>query len=256
MGIAAADVNLDGYQDYFLTSMADNKLQFLKDPASGLPDFADLAFKSGVTAHRPYTGGDTRPSTAWHAQFADVNNDARLDLFVAKGNVAQMPDFAEADPNNLFLGQPDGTFVEAGDRAGVASFGIARGAQVVDLNLDGRLDILVVNRWTPAEVWRQTGPETGGWLQVRLQQTGANRDAIGAVIELRRGAVVERHEVASGGGHVSGSTGWLHFGLGASPTVDLRVIWPDGTAGDWLTLPAQSFQILRPDAPPKAWQPG
>jgi enediyne biosynthesis protein E4 len=58
MGIAAADVNLDGYQDYYLTSMADQKLQFLKDPASGKPDFADLAFKTGVTAHRPYTGGD------------------------------------------------------------------------------------------------------------------------------------------------------------------------------------------------------
>lgn len=101
MGIATADVNLDGYPDYFLTSMADNKLQFLKDPASGLPDYADLAFKSGVTAHRPYTGGDLKPSTAWHPQFADVNNDGRLDIFVAKGNVAKMPDFAALDPNNL-----------------------------------------------------------------------------------------------------------------------------------------------------------
>jgi hypothetical protein len=255
MGIAAADVNLDGYQEYFLTSMADNKLQFLKDPASGKPDYADLAFKSGVTAHRPYTGGDLRPSTAWHAQFADVNNDGRLDLFVAKGNVAKMPDFAEADPNNLLLGQPDGTFVEVGDRAKVASMGIARGAQLVDLNLDGALDLIVVNRWTPAEVWRQSGP-LGNWVQLRLQQPGTNRDAIGAVVEVRRGEVVERHEVASGGGHVSGSVGWLHFGLGATDAVDLRVIWPDGTVGDWLTLPAQSFQILRPAAAPEGWRPG
>ena len=84
---------------------------------------------TGITAHRPYTGGDLNPSTAWHPQFADVNNDGLLDLFVAKGNVAQMPDFAAKDPNNLLLGQGDGTFVEAGDRAGVASFGIARGAR-------------------------------------------------------------------------------------------------------------------------------
>jgi enediyne biosynthesis protein E4 len=91
-----------------------------------------------------------------------VNNDGRLDLFVAKGNVAKMPDFAALDPNNLFLGKADGTFVEAGDRAGVASMGIARGAQVVDLNLDGLLDIVTVNRWTPAEVWRQTGESAGG----------------------------------------------------------------------------------------------
>jgi enediyne biosynthesis protein E4 len=59
MGIASADVNLDGYPDYYLTSMADNKLQVLKDPSTGLPDYADIAFKSGITAHRPYTGGDS-----------------------------------------------------------------------------------------------------------------------------------------------------------------------------------------------------
>ena len=253
MGIASADVNLDGYPDYYLTSMADNKLQVLKDPASGKPDFADIAFKSGITAHRPYTGGDLNPSTAWHPQFADVNNDGLLDLFVAKGNVAQMPDFAAKDPNNLLLGQGDGTFVEAGDRAGVASFGIARGAQVVDFNLDGLLDLVVVNRWEPAQLWRQTGALAGGWVQVRLQQDNVNRDAIGSVVEIRRGDKVERHEIVSGGGHASGSVGWLHFGLGAAETVELRVIWPDGTADDWLTLPARSFQILRPGQTAKEW---
>jgi enediyne biosynthesis protein E4 len=255
MGIAAADVNLDGYQDYYLTSMADQKLQFLKDPASGKPDFADLAFKTGVTAHRPYTGGDLKPSTGWHPQFADVNNDGRLDLFVAKGNVAKMPDFAERDPNNLLLGQADATFVEVGDKAGVASMGIGRGAQVVDLNLDGLLDLVVVNRWTSAEVWRQTGASGGNWVQVRLTQDGANRNAIGSVIEVKRGDSIERHEVAAGGGHVSGSVGWLHFGLGAEEAAELRVIWPDGQAGDWLTLAPGSFHILQPGALPERWTP-
>jgi enediyne biosynthesis protein E4 len=259
MGIATADITRDGYPDYFLTSMADNKFQALKDPASGLPDYADIALKSGITAHRPYAGGDTKPSTAWHAQFADVNNDGWLDLFVAKGNVAKMPDFAEKDPNNLLLGQPDGTFVEAGDRAGVASMAIARGAQVVDLNLDGLLDIVAVNRWTEAQVWRGLGAETdeaaGQWLQLRLAQPGSNRDAIGAVIEVRRGDQIERHEVTSGGGHVSGSVGWIHVGLGNEASVELRVIWPDGTADDWLDLPAASFQILAPGQPPTAWLP-
>jgi enediyne biosynthesis protein E4 len=254
MGIASADVNLDGYPDYYLTSMADNKLQVLKDPASGKPDYADLAFKSGITAHRPYTGGDQNPSTAWHAQFADVNNDGLQDLFVAKGNVAKMPDFAEKDPNNLMLAVEDGTFVEAGDKAGVASMAIARGAQVVDLNLDGKLDLLVQNRWSGPEVWRQTG-ESGNWVQVQLAQDGTNRDAIGAVIEIKRGETVERHEITSGGGHASGSVGWLHFGLGMADTVEMRVIWPGGIEGAWLTLPAATFQVLRPETAPELWTP-
>ncbi len=256
MGIASADVTLDGFPDYFLTSMADNKLQVLKDPGKGNPDYADIAFKSGVTAHRPYTGGDMRPSTAWHAQFADVNNDGLQDLFVAKGNVAKMPDFAEKDPNNLFLGLGDGTFVEAGDRAGVASMAIARGAQVVDLNLDGKLDLVVQNRWSGPEVWRQTSDLAGGWVEVRLEQAAANRDAIGSVVEIRRGDKVERHEVVAGGGHASGSVGWLHFGLGAEPEAELRVIWPDGAEDDWMTLPSGTFQILRPSQKAEAWTPG
>jgi hypothetical protein len=233
--------------------MADNKLQVLKDPASGKPDYADLAFKSGITAHRPYSGDDLKPSTAWHPQFADVNNDGILDLFVAKGNVAKMPDFAAKDPNNLLLGQADGSFVEAGDRAGVASFAISRGAQLVDFNLDGLLDLAVVNRWEPAQLWRQTGTTEGSWLQVRLQQDGANQDAIGAVVEIKRDDKVERHEIASGGGHLSGSVGWLHFGLGAAEMTELRVIWPDGSEGDWLTLPGRSFQILRPGQAAEGW---
>ncbi|MGL4238842.1 CRTAC1 family protein [Tabrizicola sp.] len=256
MGIASADVNLDGYPDYYLTSMADNKLQVLKDPASGKPDYADVALKSGITAHKPYTGGDFKPSTAWHPQFADVNNDGWLDLFVAKGNVAKMPDFAELDPNNLLLGQGDGTFLEAGDRAGVASMGVARGAQVVDFNLDGQLDLVVVNRWTPAEIWRSTGALEGNWVQVRLQQEGANRDAIGAVVEIRRGEAVERHEIAAGGGQVSGSVGWLHFGLGEATEAEMRVVWPDGTEGAWMSLPAGTFQVLRPGSPAESWTPG
>jgi hypothetical protein len=117
MGIASYDLTGDGYPEYYLTSMADNKLQALQDGASR-PAYADVAFRRGATAHRPYTGGDIHPSTGWHAQFEDMNNDGLADLFVAKGNVAEMPDFAMKDPNNLLLGLSDGGFEEAGDRAG------------------------------------------------------------------------------------------------------------------------------------------
>ncbi len=256
MGIASADITLDGYPDYFLTSMADNKFQTLTTPEPGAkPIYSDLAFARGITAHRPYTGGDFKPSTAWHPQFADMNNDGRLDLFVAKGNVARMPDFAADDPNNLLLQNEDGTFSEAGDKAGVASMKIGRGAQVVDFNLDGALDLVVVNRWESAEIWRGDTNLSGAWVQVRLDQPGPNRNAIGAVVEVRRGEVIERHEITSGGGHMSGSLGWLHFGLGSDAKADLRVIWPDGTEGPWQSLPARAFYTLNRGSEPAVWQP-
>ncbi|MBU1305643.1 MAG: VCBS repeat-containing protein, partial [Alphaproteobacteria bacterium] len=155
MGIASHDLDSDGYPEYFLTSMADNKLQTLASPAEDArPDYKDVAFDRRVTAHRPYFGTDLRPSTAWHAEFNDVNNDGLADLFIAKGNVAEMPDFAMHDPDNLLLQAPDGKFVEQGEAAGIANNGIARGAALADFNMDGLLDLVVVNRNAGAQLWR------------------------------------------------------------------------------------------------------
>ena len=61
-----------------------------------------------------------------------MNNDGVVDLFVTKGNVEAMPDFAAKDPSNLLLGDADGTFSESGDAAGIATFTRSRGAAVVD----------------------------------------------------------------------------------------------------------------------------
>lgn len=256
MGIASYDLDFDGYPEYFLTSMADNKLQTL----AGIPEgsrppatFKDVAFAKGVTAHRPYMGSDLRPSTAWHTQFEDINNDGLVDLFIAKGNVAKMPDFAMKDPNNLLLQASDGKFQEAADKAGIANNGTSRGAALADFNLDGLLDLVVVNRWETAQLWRNTSDNAGKWIQVKLQQPGANRDAIGSWLEMKRGEQVVRREITVGGGHASGQSGWWHVGLGDAAQAEMRVVWPDGSSGDWQGLDSNSFYIFEPSKPAKVW---
>ena len=258
MGIASADINTDGYPDYYLTSMADNKLQTLVPAVEGAPlkpGFADVAFAKGVTAYRPYTGGEVKPSTGWHAQFEDVNNDGKTDLFVAKGNVWEMPDFALRDPNNLLMQGADGTFSEAGDVAGVASLETARGAGLADFNLDGLMDLVVVNRNSPAQIWRNTTKGAGNWVQVALAQAGANPDGVGAWVEVRSGDLKLQREITSGGGHASGQAGWWHFGLGGAASAEIRVIWPDGSAGDWQAVAANGFYIVARDQAAVAWVP-
>ena len=252
MGIASHDLTGDGYPEVFLTSMSDNKLQTL-ETGPGQPRYMDIAFKRGATAHRPYVGGDVRPSTAWHAQFADLNNDGLTDLFVVKGNVSSMPDFAALDPNNLLLQTADGQFVEAGHTAGLASVLRGRGGLVVDFNGDGLLDVVVVNRGDRAQLWRQLpspSPDAAHWLQLRLRQEGGNRDAIGAWVEVRTGTpehpVVQRQELTVGGGHASGHLGWMHFGLGPASRAEVRVQWPHGDWSAWQAADANSFYTLSP----------
>lgn len=259
MGIASHDLDFDGYPEYFLTSMADNKLQKLGEiPADGKPkpSYNDVAFTKGATAHRPYVGGEIRPSTAWHTDFEDVNNDGRTDLFIAKGNVAKMPDFAEKDPNNLLVQGEDGKFTEMGDKAGVASMATGRGGALADFNLDGQIDLLVVNQGSAVEIWRNTTDTPGHFLQVALRQEGPNRDAIGAWIEVKTGDHVQRREITIGGGHVSGKTGWWHFGLGDQAETEIRVLWPDGEAGEWQAVEADGFYVVQRGAVPRAWKPG
>lgn len=247
MGIAARDLDANGFNEFYLTSMADNKLQVLVPPKDKtLPQYADQAFKRGATAHRPFTGGDPRPSTAWHAQFEDVNNDGLADVFVVKGNVSQMPDFAQKDPNNLMLQRADGSFLEVAETSGALSFANGRGGAVADFNADGKLDLLVVNRWEAPEVWRNVSDGTGGFVSVRLQQAGANRDAIGAWVEVKTEAGLQRREITVGGGHMSGQLVPWHFGLGAAGRAEVRVIWPDGQASDWVKAqPGEAVTLKR-----------
>jgi hypothetical protein len=250
MGIASEDITGDGYPEVFLTSQGDNKLQTLADgPAQ--PTYEDIALERGATAHRPYTGGDVLPSTAWHAEFADVNNDGFPDLFVAKGNVEAQEGYAMNDPSNLLIGQSDGTFVEGGEAAGIVSYDRARGAALADLDLDGLLDLVVANRVEPVTVWRNVGSgdvdapvAMGNWLGVRLQQPAPNVDGIGAWVEVRVGERTHVHEVTVGGGHAGGQLGWLHVGLGDADSAELRVHWPDGEIGPWMEAEAGGFAII------------
>ena len=262
MGIASYDLTGDGYPAVFLTSQGDNRLQTLAVGPSR-PTYRDIGSKRGVNAAQPFTGGDVRPSTAWHAQFDDVNNDGFVDLFISKGNVTDQPDYAQKDPSDLLLGRSDGTFAESADAAGILSFDRARGAALADFGLDGSLDLIEVNYGAPVRIWRNVGSGSaahpaamGGWLGLKVEQPAPNVDAIGAWIEVRVGDRIQRREVTVGGGHAGGQLGWVHFGLGDARGADVRVDWPGGETGPWLHVSADQFIVIQPGANgARPWSP-
>ncbi|MCP4380765.1 MAG: CRTAC1 family protein [Hyphomicrobiales bacterium] len=245
MGIASRDITGDGIPEIYLTSMADQKLR-VRDPDAAGPRYHDEAYKRGANAQKPYTGGDGRPSAGWHAAFGDIDNDGFDDLFVAKGNVEQMPDMAMDDPNNLLIQRGDGMFVEHGLEAGVASLARSRGAALADFNRDGKLDIIVVNRRANVEILENATPETGKWISVDLSQPAPNRNAVGAWIEIRAGDRHWHREVTIGGGHAGGVAGPEHFGVGDADEVEIRVTWPDGDQTMWMrTRSGQPVRVTR-----------
>ncbi|KUF12123.1 CRTAC1 family protein [Pseudoponticoccus marisrubri] len=251
MGIASRDITGDARPEIAVTSMADQKLFQLQGDGTA-PGFASIAYARGTTAHVPYMGDEGRPSTGWHVQFGDVDNDGRDDLFIAKGNVNQMPSIAVRDPDNLLMQGPDGQFVEKGDVAGIGSFDRGRGGALVDLNRDGRLDLVVVQRRAALKLYRNVTKPTGHWLKLRLSQDAGNVDAVGARIELETGSGRQLREITVGGGHAGGQMGYQHFGLGAARGARLRVRWPDGTVGPWHAVQADRHLHLARGGTPEA----
>jgi hypothetical protein len=262
MGLSSYDVTGDGLPEIFITSQGDNKLQTLEDGASS-PTYRDIAVERGVAATRPFTGGDILPSTAWHPEFDDVNNDGFVDLFVSKGNVEAQPDYATRDPSNLLLGQPDGTFAEGAEEAGIVGFDRARGATLVDLNLDGLLDLVVVNRRQPVDLWRNVGAGTasepapmGHWLALDVEQPAPNVDAVGAWVEIEAQGRTWLREITVGGGHAGGESGPIHVGLGDATEADVRIQWPDGETGPWMRVEADQLATIRRGATEATrWRP-
>ena len=268
MGIAEGDLDGSGFPEYFLTSMGDEKLQKLDAEEGGrgdAPVYRDIAGEVGATAHIPYAGGDKRPSTAWHSEFADFNNDGLLDIFVSKGNLEQMPDFAANDPSNLLLGQWNGKFAEAGDQAGIAMNRKGRGALIADFNLDGMLDILQINRGSQAALFRNLGAKCddgrvipmGNWTEIKLVEPNPNRNAVGAKIAIKTGTRTQTRFVSVGGGDASGHAGFVHVGLGTAERAEIRVQWPDGEWSYTYRVFANQFVVVDRSKPQaEYWYPG
>ena len=263
MGIATYDLDGDGRSEVYLTSQSASKLQTIQaNAAPGAPAYVDIGLQRGVNVSHPFTGADMDlPSTAWHPEFADVNDDGLVDLFVSKGNVTAQLDYAIEDPSNLLLGQPDGTFRETAEAAGILTFDRGRGAALADFDLDGRLDLIEVFYDAPVRIWRNLGPVDAAaaaaahWLAIAPRQRAPNVDAIGGWLEVRSGSQTWRRELAVGGGHAGGQLGWVHFGLGTATSAEARVRWPDGTTGPWQAVPVDGFAIIDRAAGVQPWTP-
>ena len=79
------------------------------------------------------------------------------------------------------------------------------------------------------------------------RQRRANTRAIGAFVAARLldGRILTQ-EITLGGGHASGESGSLHFGVGKNDYIDLQITWPDGEVSDWQRLDVNAvYEIVR-----------
>jgi hypothetical protein len=235
MGIAYGDYDADTIPDLLVTNFMDETDTLYRAAGAGL--FADHTGRAGLAP-------PTRSMVGWGTQFVDFDNDGRMELFVANGNINDVEDQTGEEyamRPQLFMAASNGALVDIADDAG-PYFGrrwVARGAAFADLDNDGRVDIVVSHLREPAAVLRNETTERGASLTLRLvgradADGGSSRDALGARVEVEAGSLRLVRDVVGGGSYLSASPYDVHLGLGEFQRIDrLTVHWPSGRSQSW-----------------------
>ncbi len=196
----------DGRPDLAVTALAGETFPLYRNEGGGA--FRDAGVSSGL-------GALTVRRSGWGIAFGDFDNDGAVDLFTANAHVNDRIDQFEAslylEPNRVYRNAGKGRFVDVSATVGEAFQQPAahRGAVTADLDGDGRLDVVTTALGGPAEIWKNTSPSTGHWLEVRLRGTAASRDGMGARVRIG----TQTAWITTSASYASSKPPMAHFGL-------------------------------------------
>jgi hypothetical protein len=262
------DYNNDGLLDIYVTNMTE---PYLHECNMLWENFGDFNF---TDVSKETNSCDT--GWGWGAKFLDVDNDGKLDIYVANGFVSEgdkeymekllefifmenvnLPDATRwpdmkgysmgGNEKNYLLHQKYGFFKSIGAQAGVDDLGDARGVAVADFDQDGRMDIIVTNVNGPVKVYQNTSKTKNNWISIKLQSDQNNNYlAIGARVKIKSGNLSQIREIMTASGFEAQSTTVAHFGIKKSKTVNEVVItWPDGSVSQYKNLEANNHYMIK-----------
>ncbi len=215
-GVAAGDINNDGYPDIYAAVHKDQ----LQAPGNylfrnnGDGTFTDITQSAGTIG---------QPSTRT-ASFADVNNDGWLDILVDD----------HYHGNHLYRNNGDETFDEVAEelniRDVVSSWEIGGdyfGTSWGDYNLDGAIDFFGSGHMSRQKLYEnQNCPNN--FLNIELTGTISNHNAVGARVEVIAGDLHTYHSIIAGDGGNNFHSHPVEIGLGSNTFADEIIIyWPN-----------------------------
>ncbi|MCY3860074.1 MAG: CRTAC1 family protein [Gammaproteobacteria bacterium] len=227
MGIVATDIDDDSDQDVIVVHITTQSDYVFSNEGDY---FRDVAPQVGMSIH-------SQRYTRFGLVVNDLNNDGWLDIFEANGAVSRLskPHNGDqfAEPNSLYAGNADGKFEMINYDGGIFT---SRAAAVGDVNNDGTLEIVVVDRDATVKLLVNHSQRLGNWILLNLRDT-YNRPALGAKVSLNIGDRTVTRVVQQASSYLASNDPRLHFGLGGNPGVsNVRIRWLSGAEKqiDWL----------------------
>jgi hypothetical protein len=229
MGIDAARFTDDGKLGIAIGNFANEMTAlYVGGATAGL--FTDESISWGV-------GPTSRLPLKFGVMFFDWDLDGRLDLLSVNGHLEEEITKVQASqkyrqPAQLFWNAGAAGFVPVGpEQAGSALFTpiVGRGCAQADLDGDGDEDLLFTQTGGAPLLLRNDRPIDRRWVRLKLVGTRANRDALGATVQLKAGGKTQWRTVTANRGYLSSSALPLTFGLGEATGVEsIEIVWPGG----------------------------
>lgn len=228
------DANNDGRLDLFVAGYQAGGVGDIAATYLGLPSRAErprLYLNRGAGRFEsPEPSGLATAMLVMGANFGDVDNDGRLDIYLGTGE----PDMAALLPNRLFW-NGGGVFEDVTSAAGVGHLQKGHAIAFGDVDEDGDQDIYAdmggaYSGDVARNVLFENPGQAGAWVKVQLEGTRANRCGIGARIAVR----IEGpegpgmlHRVVGSGGSFGASPLRQEIGLGAADRIEsIEILWP------------------------------
>jgi enediyne biosynthesis protein E4 len=183
---------------------------------------------------------------SWSSKLGDLDNDGFLDIYVVNGMIAaglfaHLPNNELVEPNMAYRNDGRGSFAPA-MQWGLGSLASGRGMSMADLNGDGKLDIVVNNLQSPAQLFENRLCGGAGLAVDLFWPTSQNIRAISAQLALHTSAGTFYRDVRASSGYLSGDSPQIHFGLPSDVAIQrLEIRWPDGKVSNIANPAAQTL---------------